>query len=316
VRIDGVTLGSVPLDERAGTTRTTARVAIPGELVSPDSVVEVRFHLLPLDFDVCRYMGDRALWATVYASTALHLPRDRFAELPDLSRLRFGGWPFTLEPGRGSVILALPDTPSPEEVSAGVAVAAELARSGGSDVPSLRMAVAAEVPLTGSTDANFVLLTGGSPHAGFSTLERMSTIRVTAVDGGIALLDAHGPPLVTVASGMRWASLEEVMHPLNPERAVLALRASDANMLPALVHALTDPENVRKLSGTAAILSADGGLRTLALTPPRQVGAPALGALLVGGVRRHWILLGVALLGSAFFLSALRRAWARARSGA
>ena len=316
VRIDGITLGNVPLDAQRGATRTTTRVQIPGELVSPDSVVEVRFHLLPSDFDVCRYTGDRALWATVYASTELHLPRDRFAKLPDLSRLRFGSWPFTLEPGRGAVVLALPDAPSPEEVSAGVAVAAELARSGGAEAPALRMAVASEVPLTGSTEASFVLLTGGSAHGGFDALERMSRLHVAPVQGGLALLNGGGPPLVAVASGQKWASIEQILHPSNPDRAVLAVRASDTTMLPVVVRALTDPHKVRELGGSAAILSADGQIRTLALTPTRQVGAPALGALLVGGVRRHWILLGIALVGSALFLSALRKAWARTRSGA
>jgi hypothetical protein len=316
VRIDGVTLGNVALDEQRGATRTTTRVKIPGELVSPDSVVEIRFHLLPSDFDVCRYTGDRALWATVYASSELHLPRDRFAELPDLARLRFGSWPFTLEPSRGAVILALPDAPSPEEVSAGVAVAAELARSGVSEAPALRMAVASEVPLTGSTEASFVLLTGGSPHAAFDALERMSHLHVAPVDGGLGLLDGVGPPLVAVESGQKWATIEEILHPSNPERVVLAVRASDATMLPAVVRALTEPDKVRELAGTAAVLSADGRIRTLSLSPTRQVGAPALGAMLVGGVRRHWVLLGIALLGSALFLSALRQAWARARSGA
>jgi hypothetical protein len=300
------------LDAPDGTPRRSATLALPTARIRPDSVLDVRFHLVPKDFDPCALVGDQTLWATLHADTRLTLPRDRVAELPDLSRLRYRAWPFTLEPGVGATVLAVPDDPSPAEVSAGFALAAELGRQSRADAPAFRMVVASEAPPDAAADAHLVLLEGQPRHAGIASLERLGRLRVR--DG--ALSDAAGHTLVETESDGIQATLEELLHPAHPDRALLVLRAGAPELLPVLVRALSEPEQVGQLQGDAALLDAAGRTRTVALAERREVGSRAVRAQLVDTARRHWGLLAVALLGTAFFLSSLRRAWARARSGA
>jgi hypothetical protein len=316
VRLDDVTVRGVPLVAAEGTTRATATIELPGELVRPGSVLDVRFHLVPSDYDACTWTSDRDPWATVYASSELSLPRDHVAELPDLTRLRNGGWPFTMEPEAGPVIVALPDVPSPADVSAGFAMVTELARLGTSDTPALRMAPAPEVPLDGNPGSHFVLVGTHTAHAALASLRRRGATGLDATeDGRLHVRDVHGPVLDQATRAGGWAYVEEVLHPGNPARAVLTVRAADATLLPKAVALVSDPKHVTALTGTAAMMDASGSVRTLTLHAPTRVGRPALGALMLEGAREHWLLVGVALVGSAFFLAALRRAWARTRGG-
>ncbi len=71
-----------------------------------------------------------------------------------------------------------------------------------------------------------------------------------------------------------------------------------------------------RLAGDVAWIDGDGETQTAALSTRVQVGEPALRAQMVATARRHGVWMGVAVLGAAYFLSVLRRAWAQARGGA
>jgi hypothetical protein len=141
VRLDGVAIKSVSLDDPAGETGATVRVALPDALVSPSSNLEIGFSLFPADYDACVYASDATLWATIHADSTLTLPRDGVADLPDLGLLRHGLWPFHLGKD-GGVVAALPDRPGASDVGAGFQLAAALGRWSTADAPRFQLRAA------------------------------------------------------------------------------------------------------------------------------------------------------------------------------
>jgi cellulose synthase operon protein B len=99
VRLNGKTLGGRPLERSAGSSSETMDLALPADAMGVDNRLEVRFHLYPKVGGACATSGNGGdgaqLWATLLDSSSFHLPRDLYADLPDLSLLRGGGVPFT-----------------------------------------------------------------------------------------------------------------------------------------------------------------------------------------------------------------------------
>jgi len=103
VRLNGKTLLGQSLARPAGSGAEMLEVTLPAEMLGEDNRLEVRFHLYPKNGAACvanagagangSSNGDQ-LWATLLGSSGFHLPRDSYADLPDLSMLRSGGYPF------------------------------------------------------------------------------------------------------------------------------------------------------------------------------------------------------------------------------
>jgi hypothetical protein len=311
VRLDETTIGSFPLTDEEGTSRREATLALPAHRLRPDSVLDLRFHLLPQGYDRCVPPADPTLWATVHADTRIEVPRDRVAELPDLGRLQYGNWPFTLDASQGATVLAVPDAPTPSEVAAGFEVAARLGRTSDAVSPQFRMTTASQALPSATRDAHLVLLEGAAHHEGIAQLLRAGVLHARP-----ELLVADGHALVQVADTRPRATLQEVLHPFAEDRAVLVLRGPTPELLTSAVDHLADPVSVTRLAGDVAWIDGDGETQTAALATRVQVGEPALRAQMVATARRHGVWMGVAVLGAAYFLSVLRRAWAQARGGA
>jgi hypothetical protein len=311
VRLDGVTLKSVALDETKGSSGSEVHVPLPDGVMKPRSTLEVAFTLFPEDFDACGYISDRTLWATVYADTTLRVARDRVAQLPDLGRLRYGTWPLTLDASGGAVIAALPDKPTPAEVGAGFLLAAQLGRWSDATVPALELVSAGAMDFAAAPDANFVLLADGTPHALYDGLVRTGAL--TLSNGLARTLVEGGVPALAVSAPGTDGIVEEVLQPANPDRATLVLAAPKGGDLRDLIAAVTDPARASQLSGNVAIVPPQGDARALAVGQPHQVGSFAVGAALQLAVRRNWLLLGLAMLTGALLFSRVKRAWVRGR---
>ncbi len=312
VRLDGVAVKSVALDDPDGETAATVRVALPDALVSPSSTIEIAFTLFPKDYDACLYASDAALWATVYADSTLTLPRDGVAELPDLGRLRHGLWPFTLEPD-GPVVATLPDRPGAADVGAGFLFSAALGRWSDATSPRYQLRAASGLDFDALADAHVIVLSNGSPHALYDSLARTQALALSR--GPAREVRASGKRAMAVSVPDTDAIVAEVLHPKNPRRAALVLQSSKTLPLADLVERVTDAEGLAALDGDVALLDGEDEVRTLSLAERQRVGSFPVGVALVLAVRSHWGLLGVALVAGAVMLALAKRAWTRTREG-
>jgi hypothetical protein len=311
VRLDGVTVKSVALDAAGGDADASVRVELPDGVMTPRSTLEVAFTLFPTDFDACAYVSDKTLWATVFASSSVSVERDSVATLPDLGRLRYGAWPFTLDPADGGVIAALSDRPTASEVGAGFLLGAALGRMSPAEQPSFRLAPAAGLDFATSPDANFILLSTGAPH---TLHEALLTSGALAISGGAdRTLMAGGERAISATISATDGIVEEALHPANPTRAALVLAASEPVGLADLVAAISEPDRVTRLDGNVAMVAPDGGVRTLATAEKRQVGSYPIGVTLVLLAREHWALLGAGIVAGAILFATVKRAWVRAK---
>lgn len=311
VRLDGVTVKSVSLDDVRGSSGSTVQVPLPDGVMTPRSALEVAFTLFPEDFDACSFVSGRSLWATVYADSSVEIERDHVAHLPDLGRLRYGGWPFTLDPDGGAVVAALPDRPTAADVGAGFLLGAALGRSSNTVTPAFRLAAASDLDFASSPDTNFIVLSSGAPHQLHDQLRNAGALTLS---GGTArtLLDG-GERAISATMTRTEARVEETLHPYNRARAALVLSATEDTDLAYLVGAITDPARVAKLDGNVALITESGSVRTLQVAERRQVGTYPVGVTLVLAARRYWILLGIAIVAGAALFATVKRAWVRAR---
>ena len=309
IRLGGLSLRSVPLAKVEGADKGSVMVSIPEDLVNPNTPVDVIFHLFPRDFNACEHITDRQIWATVLPSSTIDLPRDHLARMPDLSRLQYDTWPFTMESGNG-VVAVLPDNPSPGAISAGLDLAAELGRTSVAENPDFALQLATNSAFSTKKDSHWILLVDDTSHALYDSLaseDRLST------EGGPAreLKEGAQKQLLGADVGTSYGTIEEVLSPSNDKRAVLVLRAPSAAWLPQLVDFATDSGKTRLLKGNLAVVSPQGDVRTVDVGKRKDWGQLSAATAAQIGVRQNWWVIGLGLLGAAVVVAGGVRMWVR-----
>jgi len=307
VRLNGVVLRSRHLDGEGGP--TTLDVTLPAEIIEPQSQLEVAFTLFPDDFDPCRRVSDRPLWATVLATSALTVPLDRFAVLPDLSLFRHRYWPLELDAARGGASILLGSSPTADDASAALQLAAELGRTSPAETPSLQIRA-------GGTPSEFagadiiVLAHAERPHAGWSALADAGQLTLTG-DASRTLAETGGK-LLSADVGTPYATVEGVR---DGNRDVVALRAALGATLLDATQALLTSSRVAALSGNAAVLPDEGGARVLDVGTRTAVGKLSVTNRFQGWMRDGWGLMGLGVPAAALAAALLIGRWARRRGG-
>jgi len=316
VRLNGVTLASVALSSPSGEEKTRLWVDLPFELFEPSSEVEAVFHLFPADYDQgpCAYISDHHLWATVFASSVLEIQRDHYADLPAIGLLRHDLWPYSEAAGDGEVVVVVSDEPDMLEASAALQVAAELGRRTAAEHPRVRIVPSLPSRLSETADSHSILLVGDRRHSSWDGL--VSARALTAVGGSVRSLQTPQGEQLRAEVGTAYDTIEQIVHPDNPQRTVLALRSSGSRQLGALVGLLSDSERLHRLEGQAAVLSFGGGVRTIiAAAGSDRVGHNPLSSRFQHFVRGSWPLLGLGVLLSSIIITWLIRTWAARRGG-
>jgi hypothetical protein len=309
VRLNGVVVRSRALDSGDEGPQSIV-VELPHELLEPTSELEIAFHLFPVDFDPCHRVSDRQLWATVFASSQLDLARDHYAMLPDLSLLRHRWWPFSIESADGGAVVALGDTPGPDDASALLQLAAELGRTSPASDPRLDVVFGAGPDAVG--DRNVITLAdAGDTHAMYDGLVRSNRLSLTGdaereLASGGALLGARvGTPYGTV----------EATPPSASGKSVLVLRSMAAGGLLDATRAFVDPSRVAALAGNVSVLPAEGGARPVDVAPKKAVGELSLTSRARSWIGDTWASLGIALPLAVLAATFLIVSWARRRGG-
>lgn len=298
VRLNGVTLRSAPLDEGAGDQDASLRVRLPPEVVEPHSYLDVVFHLFPEGYDACEWRPDETHWATLYASSEIAIPRDHYAMMPDLSRLRYRGWPFNLE--AGPVALVLADEARPTEVSAMLQLAAQIGAWGSTERPDLQVVVASDAEAAAAQHR--VLLVGDTPHPYFNRLVKQGLLSAPGEVGGRAVRG-------------RKSSHDYIEQAQDGDDTVMVLRSTRRGGLLSLVDALGDSRVLAKLDHNLALLTEGGAVQTYETAQPQRVGEipPSTQARLL--LQRHWASWGLFAVFGAMVFAGMVRGWAARRGG-
>lgn len=306
VRLDGLTLRSVPLTNSAGQADATLEVTLPEDIVTPTSNIDVIFHLYPSEYDSCLRLSDRSLWGTVFPSSTLDIPRDHVAEMPDLGRLRFGAWPYDTRPLTGEVILALPDAPSAHAWSAGLALASGLGRLTHATEPAFAFELATATSFESGKNAHFILLADATSHALYDSLTSSGLLSLVESVPTRSLFGFKKNTLLAQES-RPIDTIEQILSPSNALRSVLVLREGLEGGLARLVATVTQADRVARLEGNAVTVAEDGTVRILRTADSSRWGDLPMATEARRELRRNWPVLGLAVAACAILVALIVR---------
>ena len=314
VRLDDVTLRSVSLNRKEGEEKTRLWVDLPFELMVPDSRLEIIFHLFPINFDPCVYVNDRHIWGTVYASSEVHVARDRIADLPNLGLLKYDLWPLNTALTDDGLVVVVGDKPTSADGSAAMQLLAELGARAQSDRPEFRVVSGGSAFLEDKAPEDLVLLVGEGGHAAYKALTDRKLVSTSgdleriATDDGKKVLEArNGSTIGTVEQVVLRAGLDG--------RTALILRSPTAGGLLSLLHDLRNPSVLGGLGGAVSVVDGGTEIRQVDLGTKVTVGNRTLASQLKQSIRGSWGLLGMGVLISAVLLAMIVQGWASRRGG-
>ncbi len=301
VRLNGASLRSWQLDEPGGSQQQQLRLPLPHKLLEPASTLEIDFQLVPKTrAGHCLRIRDRQLWATVFASTEIHAPRDRFADLPDLATLRYDFWPYGRDLDQG-VMIVVSDDPDPHELSAALRLAAHLGRMGTEPDPALAITSARQDLLWTRREPHAILLVGDRPHGTWLNLTGAGAL-LQLVDG--ATRGAH-----------RGGWVQQLRHPEAPRGTILAVLAASSGGLTEMVERLIDPRVQQHMEGGASKIDGEGPVLHLEARTRERVGTIHLRSRARNAAEQAYLFVGLGVLLMATVVSSGVRRWAIIRGG-
>jgi hypothetical protein len=115
VKLDGLALLGKRLSSIDGGNKEKLKIALPEDLIKPNSKLSVDFRLDARERRSCSRVTDQQLWGTMHADTSFELKRANAVQLPDLKLLQTG-FPFTAPQDMSSTAIVLPKEPSIQEI--------------------------------------------------------------------------------------------------------------------------------------------------------------------------------------------------------
>ena len=316
VRLDGLSLRSVPLDQEGGLQDAEVTLRLPEDLVTPDSVLNVVFRLFPKEFDLCKRIADNQIWGTLFDTTSIDMPRDHVASMPDLARLRYDGWPLHADEADGAVIAAMPDSPTAEAWSAGLELSGLIGRYSMAAEPKFKLELASATSMSENADSHFVVIADATKNTLYDALSASKAL--TSIEDG-ATRSLLGGDKATAASSENNGTadtLEQILQPSNAQRSALILHAGKEGGLTRLVDLLADSGKLKRAAGNLVVLGDEGSLRVVDTATRERWGTLPITTEARIGVRQNWGLLGAAVVVGAIALSLAVRMLARARKDA
>ena len=317
VRLNGVTLRSIGLDDVDGDERERLWVDLPFDLMEPANEVEVIFHLFPRDFGPCVYITDSHIWGTVYSSTKIEVNRDHYSMLPDLGLLRYDLWPYGEALANEGVVIVTDSAPSSWDATAAAQMASELGRRGVAATPRLQVVPATSGLAERAGMAQIIALVGDGPHAVYDALSSQG--KATLPGDVQRKLNGNGDAKMVATVSKNYGTLEQAVL-TDAGRTALTVRSGDDTTLPRLVRTLQDEGTLRAFDASLAVVN-DGPsdetppVKNLEITQTQQVGTIPLRSQLQTLLRDSWWALAVAVLIAAFLLAVVVREWAARRGG-
>lgn len=256
-----VLLRQVSMEQEARSRTFTLSAPVPASALKPDNVLTVAWN---------GRSGATGPFVALRGESALFLPRDYVAELPDLALLGSAFYPFSLRADLSETVIGVPRT---EEA---VPALCELAVLLGRLLPSeqFRFRVVALVDAASSRGRDVILLEAGDEP------------------GSLPLPDLKQLP--RGESLARLPFVQELLSPRGDGRYLLRLRAPTPALLRVAARSLGEPGVLDRLAGDTVFLAAEGPLG-FRLGTRRTLAEISYLTRLQAWLRAHWLALPLVL---------------------
>lgn len=127
VKLDGVALVGKRLTSIDGGKDESLSVPLPGDLIKPNSKIQVDFRLDARERRSCSRVTDQQLWGTLHADTSFSLHRTNAVQLPNLQLMQYG-FPFAAPQDLSSTAIVVPKEPNSSDLMTLLEFSARLGR--------------------------------------------------------------------------------------------------------------------------------------------------------------------------------------------
>ena len=220
VRLNGKPYKSVPLNNPKGENLAEFVVDIPAEAFNTFNDLEYKFHLYPEKYDVCRFVTDVHIWGTIHNSSAIEVPGEVKAPLPDIGYLNDAGFPFTGYQDLSQVATILPETPKTSDMALMVQFLSRLGRESKSKGGINLFAVHAGSPMldTLKKDHHMVIIGDETSNSLFKDIKSKLGL---IISGDQASVGDANEKLSTLHHTPEQGILEELISPWNDKRVIM-----------------------------------------------------------------------------------------------
>jgi cellulose synthase operon protein B len=231
VKLNGKSIKSVALDNKAGASLAEVTLDLPAESVHTYNNLEYVFHLYPEKYDLCRFTTDAHIWGTVHNTSNLVLPGDIKAPLPDVGLINDAGYPFTATQDFSQVAAVVPQQASTTDLNTLVQILGRLGKESQSQTGiNLGVYHANSIPDNVKRERHLILIGNEDKNSLFKDVKSKLHLLVSGNTKDLSGPDANSAnKLASLNYSADQGVLEETLSPWNDNRvALLAFGANDS----------------------------------------------------------------------------------------
>lgn len=311
IRIDDIAIRSLPLNNEQGENRLESTFHIPQGLIHPNSKLVVVFHLFPIKYDPCKLIEDKQIWGTIHEDTSFSMPRDYYADLPDLEAFRNGGFPFTRYQDMQDTVYVVPDSPTPNELQMMMDVSTRLGRISKADHVSPRVYTTGSLPANVRDGNNLIVIGTAGRQRLFQQIAEAKADSITykIMPGEKKQLRVSDDPKLEASDFVNQGVMEEMISPWNNQKVILAITGREETAMMNIQQVLRDDKRFSGLNGNLILAQADGSYNPVYSVSQRQrVGTLPWWREWQLKARDHWVLMLTVVLLLVFIVFSIARA--------
>ncbi|WP_293779042.1 cellulose biosynthesis cyclic di-GMP-binding regulatory protein BcsB [uncultured Oxalicibacterium sp.] len=263
---------------------TQSKLNIPAFLVGSNNRLVFRFDIPPADAGHCRATNLSESRAEIDPDSTLDLSKfDHYAAMPNLSFFANNGFPFTKFADLAETTVVIPDQPKVAEIATFLGVMGKMGASTGAPATYYKLLAARDLEKVGDTDVLLISDSGAkgildqwgkSMPAMIGAAERSFGPLSGAVNAFYDWFGIDRSPKPIQGANSTWsgdgplAAILGFESPLTKGRSVVALTATNADLLPDTLNAIQDPGKARSVRGDLTLI---GGAQVQAFRTSNDV---------------------------------------------
>jgi hypothetical protein len=310
VFLNGAAAGGIALKEVDGQNRARLLLELPAHEMGPESRLDIVFTLLPREEPTCIGNEREAMWGTVHADSAVTLPREQWAGVPDLGLLRYGAFPFGLRADMSDSVFVLTRRPTRTELQLFSWLAAEFGRVTRGD----RFAYGVRLgsfDRTKDAGKDLIVVESGPNGDLIKEIGLLDKMSFTPTGGpGVSLALASGG-LVALGADPKVAYIEEMNLPWEEPRTAIVAYAADASLFERVGRCLSGSSLFDRLRGRVTRVASCVDLAVIPADERRMMGSRPIRESAYEPIRNnYWLIVGaiavlivLAMAGRSFLLA-------------